>query len=90
MEDKFKVNDEEEYRRKRELEGWNIEETQQCPVCGSKRISHINTYQVIEEVNLSSGRRLNKINLHHLTPYGRVFNSYICRKCGWQSIQFDE
>lgn len=80
----------EEDKKKRELEGWNIEETKKCPMCGSKRISHINTYQVVEEVNLSSGRRLNKIKLKRLTPYSRVFNNYMCRKCGWQSIQFDE
>ncbi len=25
-----------------------------------------------------------------LTPLGRVFHSYKCRKCGWESINFDE
>lgn len=79
-----------EKRRKEQLEGWEIEDTKKCPVCGSKRISHINTYQVLEEINLSSGKRLNKIKLSDLTPYSRVFNNYLCRKCGWQSIQFDE
>lgn len=81
---------ENDYQRQRELEGWGIEKTERCPACGSKRITHVNTYQVVEKVNLSSGRRLNKINLSCLTPYGRVFNSYMCRKCGWQSINFDE
>lgn len=80
----------EDNRRKRELEGWDIEETKKCPACGSKRISHINTYQIAEEINLSSGKKLNKINIKCLTPYSRVFNNYMCRKCGWQSIVFDE
>lgn len=81
---------EKDYQKQKELEGWNVEETKQCPVCKSKRISHINTYQVTEEINLSSGKRLNKIKLNCLTPYSRVFNNYMCRKCGWQSIIFDE
>lgn len=81
------MQDEEEKRR---LEGWDIEKTKECPVCGSKRITNCNTYQVEEEINLSSGRRLNKINLKCLTPYSRVFNFYMCRKCNWQSITFDE
>lgn len=77
-------------QKRKEIEGWNIEETKRCPVCGSKRITHVNTYQVVEEINLSSGRRLNKLTSKLLTPYSRVFNNYLCRKCGWQSIIFDE
>ena len=70
------------------LEGFFIEDTNKCPKCNSKRISKINTYQVWTEQNLSSGRIINKKT--NLSPYGRVFHSYLCRKCGWQSITFDE
>jgi len=79
-----------DYQKQREIEGWNIEDTKCCPICGSKRITHVNTYQVVEKINLTSGRRLNKVNLKTLTPYNRAFNNYLCRKCGWQSIIFDE
>jgi len=27
---------------------------------------------------------------YNRTPYGRVFHSYKCRKCGWDSVNFDE
>lgn len=73
-----------------DLDGWDIEEGNSniCPKCKSKRISQINTYQVSEEINLSSGRVLYKDK--KMTRYGRVFHSYLCRKCGWQSITLDE
>lgn len=70
------------------LDGFFIEETKQCPKCNSKRISIINTYQIWTEQNLSSGRIINKNT--NITPFGRVFHNYLCRKCGWQSINFDE
>ena len=72
------------------LEGWGIEDKVEiiCPNCGSKRISRIDTYQIWQEINLSSGRILNKRN--KLSPYCRVFHTYKCRKCEWQSINFDE
>jgi len=48
----------------------------------------MDTYQVTQEVNISSGRIIKKNT--NLTPFGRVFNCYLCRKCGWKSITFDE
>lgn len=70
-----------------EMEGYYIEQTNQCPKCKSKRISKLNTYQILEEINLSSEKRLSKSKL---SPYSRMFHNYLCRKCGWQSITFDE
>ena len=70
------------------LEGFFIEDTNRCPKCNSKRISKIDTYQVWIERNLSTDRIIKKHTT--LTPFGRVFHSYMCRKCGWQSIIFDE
>lgn len=77
-----------EEREEMEKEGYFIEETNKCPLCNSKRISKINTYQVYTEVNLSSGKILKKNTT--LTPFGRVFHNYKCRKCGWISVTFDE
>lgn len=73
-----------------DLTGWDIEEgnSKTCPYCQSKRVSQINTYQTIEEINISSGRILSLSK--ERTPYSRVFHSYLCRKCGWQSYTFDE
>lgn len=73
-----------------DLTGWDIEEriSNICPKCKSKRISQINTYQTVEEINILSGRILNLSKAR--TPFSRVFHSYLCRKCGWQSYQFDE
>jgi hypothetical protein len=72
------------------MKDYNVEDYKLkiCPKCNSKRISQINTYQVWTEVNTSSGRILK--NSKKLTPYSRVFHNYICRKCGWQSENFDE
>lgn len=69
-------------------EGYFIEEEKKCPLCGSKKISISETFQVWRE------RKMNGVKIYdknyRLTPFGRVFHSYKCRKCGWQSINFDE
>ena len=70
------------------LDGYDIEIDKKCPKCNSKRISIINTYQVWTEENLSTGKILSKKT--SLTPSGRVFHNYKCRRCNWVSITFDE
>lgn len=76
-----------EYNQKELEEGWGIEDTGECPICKSKRISIIRTYQVWEERNLKSNRLIEKDT--NLSPYAIVFVQYKCRKCGWISISFD-
>lgn len=70
------------------IEGYFIEEEKKCPVCKSKKISILETFQVWQERKMDSKKIYNK-NIS-LTPFGRVFHSYKCRKCGWESINFDE
>ena len=70
------------------LEGFFIEEERKCPVCKSKKISILETFQVWQERKLN-GKKIYDKNTS-LTPYERVFHSYKCRKCGWESVNFDE
>lgn len=73
---------------KMRLEGFFIEEEKKCPVCKSKKLSILETFQVWQERKLNGKKIYNK-NIS-LTPYGKVFHSYKCRKCGWKSVNFDE
>ena len=80
------MNDEldEEIRK----QGYFMEEEKRCPICNSKRISKIETFQVWTIKNLSSGKIIDRNT--QLSPYGRVFHSYKCRKCGWESVNMNE
>lgn len=70
-------------------QGYYLEEENfKCPICNSKRISIIETFQVWQERNLNGKKIYNKN--YNRTPYGRIFHSYKCRKCGWDSVNFDE
>ena len=71
-----------------DVQGYDIEIEKQCPMCGSKQISIRETFQVYHERNLG-GKKLYHKN-YNRTPYSRVFHSYVCRKCSWESINFDE
>ena len=69
-------------------QGYYIEEEKRCPLCNSKQISILETFQVWQERKMD-GVKIYEKN-YNRTPYGRVFHSYKCRKCGWQSRNFDE
>lgn len=56
-------------------------ECKACPKCHSKRLSILKIYQITEEVNLKSGRRLSKKDKNPFLFY----HQYKCRKCGWIS-----
>lgn len=71
-----------------EIQGFFIEETKKCPRCKSKKISVLETFQVWHERKMNGAKIYNKD--YNKTPFGRVFHSYKCRKCGWESINFDE
>lgn len=71
-----------------EIKGYYIEETGKCPKCGSKKISILETFQVWHERKMNGAKIYDKD--YNKTPFGRVFHSYKCRKCGWESINFDE
>lgn len=64
------------------------EEKMKCPKCGSKRISIIETFQIWHERNLNGTKIYSKS--YSRTPFGRVFHSFKCRKCNWESVNFDE
>lgn len=67
-------------------EGYFIEEEKKCPLCGSKKIYILETFQVWQEREMDGKKIYNK-NIS-LTPFGRVFHSYKCRKCGWEKYKF--
>ena len=71
-----------------EIKGFYIVETGKCPKCGSKKISIFETFQVWHERKMNGTKIYDKD--YNKTPFGRVFHSYKCRKCGWESINFDE
>lgn len=70
------------------IQGFDIEIDEKCPKCGSKKISILETFQVWQERKMF-GKKVYDKN-YNRTPYSRVFHSYKCRKCGWESINFDE
>lgn len=78
----------EERDKQMEIAGYFIEEEKKCPACGSKKISILETFQVWHERKLDGVKIYDKD--YNKTPFGRVFHSYRCRKCGWESINFDE
>lgn len=72
----------------KDIEGYDIEIEKRCPLCGSKRIGKRETFQVWHERSLT-GKTIYEKN-YNKTPFARVFHSYHCRKCDWESIIFDE
>lgn len=70
------------------IQGFFIETDKECPRCKSKKISVIETFQVWQERRMEGKKIYNKY--YRRTPYNRVFHSYKCRKCDWESINFDE
>ena len=70
------------------IQGFNIEIDKRCPVCKSKQISIMETFQVWQERKIGGKKIYDKD--YNTTPFSRVFHSYKCRKCGWESINFDE
>lgn len=64
------------------------EEKVVCPICESKRISIIETFQIWHERNLNGTKIYSKS--YSKTPFGRVFHSFKCRRCNWESENFDE
>lgn len=70
------------------LQGYDIEIDEKCPKCGSKKISILETFQVYQERKMGGKKIYYKD--YNKTPFNRVFHSYKCRKCGWESRNFDE
>ena len=78
----------EKEEKEMKLQGFYIETDKKCPKCKSKKISIIETFQVYQERKMGGKKIYDKD--YKRTPFSRVFHSYKCRKCGWQSINFDE
>lgn len=62
-----------------------VEENKKCPKCGSTRITISQGVEIKVEQNLSTGKILSKSKKGDIVHW-----TYICRKCGWQSITCTE
>lgn len=73
-----------------DIQGYDIEdgESKRCPKCRSKQITIRETFQVYHEKNFNGKKIYYKD--YRKSPYSRVFHSYACRKCGWESTNFNE
>ena len=59
-----------------------------CPICGSDRLSSINTYQATIEINIKTKKVIKREKDYEKSAC--VLWHYKCRKCNWKSEVFTE
>lgn len=59
-----------------------------CPICGSDRLSNVNTYQTTIEINIKTKKVIKREKDYEKSAC--VLWCYKCRKCNWKSEVFTE